>query len=83
MVPNNNYVETMKVAREAGIPFQFESVTGFGEDGAALQKAGEGVPALNIGIPTRYAHSQSGVIDRNDYDNALKLVKLMVQKLSA
>lgn len=83
MVPSNNYVEwTIKLAREAGIPIQFESVTGFGEDGAALQKSGEGVPALNIGIPTRYAHSQSGVIDRADYDNALKLVKLMVQKLS-
>jgi putative aminopeptidase FrvX len=84
MVPNNKYVEwTMRVAKEAGIPYQFESVTGFGEDGAALQKSGEGVPAVNLGVPTRYAHSQSGVIDRADYDNTLKLVVRMIQKLSA
>jgi putative aminopeptidase FrvX len=84
MVPNNKLVEwTLKLARDGGIPVQFESVTGFGEDGAALQKAAQGIPAINIGLPTRYAHGQLGVMDRSDYDNMLKLVVQILQKLSA
>ena len=84
MVPNNRFVDwTLKVAREGGIPIQFESVTGYGEDGAALQKSGQGIPAINLGLPTRYAHSQSSVMDRSDYDSLVKLVVQMIQKLSA
>ena len=84
MVPNNKLVDwTLKLARESGIPIQFESVTGFGEDAAALQKSGQGLPAINLGLPTRYAHGQSGIMDRADYDNLLKLVVQMIRKLSA
>jgi putative aminopeptidase FrvX len=84
MIPNNNFVEwIIKTARDGSIPLQFESVSGYGEDGAALQKSASGIPAVNIGIPTRYGHSQSGVIDRADFDNTVKLVVQMVQRLSA
>jgi putative aminopeptidase FrvX len=84
MIPNNNFVEwIIKTARAGSIPLQFESVSGYGEDGAALQKSASGIPAVNIGIPTRYGHSQSGVIDRADFDNAVKLIVQMVQRLSA
>jgi putative aminopeptidase FrvX len=84
MIPNNKFVDwTLKVAREGGIPVQFESITGFGEDGAQLQKSGQGTPSINLGLPTRYAHSQLGVMDRSDYDQLLELVVLMIQKLSA
>jgi len=71
------------VAKETGIPVQFESVSGYGEDGAALQKSGQGVPAINLGLPTRYAHGQLGVMDRSDYDQLLKLVVQLIQKLTA
>ena len=84
MVPNNKFVEwTVRLAKQSNIPVQFENVSGYGEDGSVLQRSAQGIPALNIGIPTRYAHSQSGVIDRSDYDNTVKLVAQMLQKLSA
>lgn len=84
MIPNNNYVEwIVRLAREAKIPIQFESVTGYGEDGAMIQKSDVGVPAVNIGVPTRYGHSQSGVIDRADFDNTVRLVVEMIRKLNA
>ncbi|HVB37681.1 MAG TPA: M42 family metallopeptidase [Vicinamibacterales bacterium] len=84
MLPNNNYVNwIVELAQAHQIPFQFESVGGYGEDGAQLQKSGTGIPAVNIGIPTRYGHSQSSVIDRGDFDNTVKLVVQMVQGLSA
>lgn len=34
-------------------------------------------------MPTRYGHSQSGVIDRADYDHLVGLLVAMIQKLSA
>jgi putative aminopeptidase FrvX len=84
MIPNNNFVEwIMATARNAKIPYQFESVSGYGEDASALQRSATGIPAINIGVPTRYGHSQSGVIDRADFDNTVALVVEMVQKLSA
>ena len=84
MIPNNNFVEwIIKVARDGAIPLQFESVSGYGEDGAALQKSSTGIPAVNIGVPTRYGHSQLGVIDRGDFDNTVKLLVEMVRRLSA
>ena len=57
-------------------------MSGYGQDGAELQRSATGIPSVNIGIPTRYGHSQSGVIDRADYDNTVKLVRLMVEGLN-
>ncbi len=83
MIPNNNFVEWItETASEQGIPIQFESVSGYGQDGAELQRSATGIPSINIGIPTRYGHSQSGIIDRTDYDNTVKLVRAMIKALS-
>jgi putative aminopeptidase FrvX len=84
MIPNNNYIQwILRLADENTIPVQFESVTGYGEDAAMIQKSARGVPAVNIGIPTRYGHSQSGVIDRADYDHTVALVVKMIERLTA
>jgi putative aminopeptidase FrvX len=84
MIPNNKYIEWItQLAKAESIPIQYTAVTSYGQDGSALQKAGTGIPAVNLGVPTRYGHSQSGVIDRADYDAALKLVVKMIQRLSA
>lgn len=84
MIPNNAFVEwVLALAKDASIPLQFESVSGYGEDAAQLQKAATGIPAINLGVPTRYGHSQSGVIDRADYDHLVKLLVVMIQKLGA
>jgi putative aminopeptidase FrvX len=83
MIPNNNFVEwIIAKAKAARIPYQFESVSGYGEDGSVLQRSAAGIPAINIGVPTRYGHSQSGVIDRADFDHTVALIVEMVQKLS-
>jgi putative aminopeptidase FrvX len=84
MIPNQKYVDwIVKLAKDNSIPIQFTGVTGYGEDAAQVQKSGTGVPAVNLGVPTRYGHSQSGVIDRADYDATVKLVRTMIEKLSA
>jgi putative aminopeptidase FrvX len=84
MIPNSQYVEwILKLADENTIRVQLESVTGYGEDAAMIQKSAKGVPAVNLGVPTRYGHSQSGVIDRFDYDQTVELVVKMIERLSA
>ena len=84
MIPNNRYVEWVtRLAKAENIPIQYSAVSTYGQDGSALQRAGSSMPVINIGVPTRYAHSESGVIDRADYDAALKLVVKMIQQLSS
>jgi len=39
------------------------------------------VPALSIGIATRYIHSHAGILHRDDYDNAVKLMVEVIKKL--
>ncbi|MCF6776039.1 hypothetical protein L3V83_05550 [Thiotrichales bacterium 19X7-9] len=51
----------------------------YGEDNYQLQGHKKGVLAITIGIPVRYAHSSSGVIDFNDYENAIKLVQVIIE----
>jgi len=41
------------------------------------------VPNLVIGVPTRHIHSHAGIIHREDYDNAVRLVTAVVKKLDA
>jgi endoglucanase len=39
------------------------------------------VPTIALGVPTRHIHSHGSIIHRDDYDNTLKLVVALVQKL--
>lgn len=84
MIPNRAYVDwVVELARDKGIPCQFESVTGYGEDASMLQRSGTGVPTISLGITTRYGHSQLGVIDIADYRRTVDLVHQMVLGLDA
>ncbi len=69
------------VAKEEDIPVQFNVLTGYGEDGAEMQRAHGGSPAINIGVPTRYLHSHNGIISREDFDNTVKLLTEVIRRL--
>ena len=56
-------------------------LSGYGQDGAEIQRARGGSPSINIAIPTRYLHSHNGVISIEDFDNAVKLVTSLVRAL--
>lgn len=84
MLPNLKLRDLcIEVARDAGIPLQFNVLAGYGQDGAAMQRAGAGAPAINITVPTRYLHSHNGVISREDFDRAVALVVALVRRLDA
>lgn len=69
------------VAEENNIPYQFEALSGGGTDAGSIHVTANGIPALSIGIATRYIHSHAGILHRDDYENAVKLIVEVIKKL--
>ena len=72
-----------EVAEQEGIPLQGDVLTGYGEDGAEIQRYDTGRPSVNITVPTRYLHSHSGIIERGDFDQAVALLIAALTRLDA
>lgn len=70
-----------QVATELDIPFQLEFLTAGSQDGAAISQNGSGCPTIVISLATRYIHSHTSIIHRDDYDNAVRLVSAIVKRL--
>lgn len=68
-------------AEESNIPYQFETIPGGGTDAGAIHLTANGVPSLAIGVATRYIHSHAGILHRDDYENAVKLIVAVIKKL--
>ncbi len=84
MIPNlalrNLVIDT---AAAEGIPLQFSNMPGGSTDGGAIHLNHIGVPTVVVGVPARHIHSHGSIIHRDDYDNAVKLVTVLVAKLDA
>ncbi|HWE98997.1 MAG TPA: M42 family metallopeptidase [Caulobacteraceae bacterium] len=70
-------------AAERQIPVQLDLVQGYGDDSAEIQKTAGGAPTINIGVPVRYMHVHTGVIDRKDFDATVDLVVAIIRRLDA
>ncbi|MSQ14788.1 MAG: M42 family peptidase [Dehalococcoidia bacterium] len=82
MLPNLKLRDLfMDVALEMQIPVQFNVLSGYGEDGAEMQRTHGGSPAINIGVPTRYLHSHNGIISREDFDHTVRLLTAVIRRL--
>ncbi|MFD2211113.1 M42 family metallopeptidase [Virgibacillus halophilus] len=68
-------------AEEQNIPYQFASIPGGGTDSGSIHLTANGVPALSITIATRYIHSHAGILHRDDFENAVKLIVSVIKKL--
>ncbi|PNL60105.1 1,3-beta-glucanase [Legionella anisa] len=83
MIPHQELLNwVLDLAKKNNIQVQLESEIGYGQDGSKVQSSGSGVPSINIGVPIRYAHQQAGMFDKRDYDQAVKLVSLIVTHLN-
>ncbi len=69
------------VAKEKGIPVQYEVLSGASEDGAEMQRSYAGIPSINLTVPVRYLHNHNGVISRQDFDRTVELVTEVVRRL--
>ena len=84
MIPNIKLRDfLMDTAKELEIPLQVSYVEGGATDGAAIHLHNTGVPTVVIGVAARHIHSDSSIIHRDDYDNAVKLLVEMINRLDA
>jgi putative aminopeptidase FrvX len=71
----------VNIANELNIPYQFESMAGGGMDSGAIHLSHSGVPSMGICIPSRYIHSHTSMIHRDDYENTVKLIVEVIKRL--
>ncbi len=69
------------IAEENNIPYQFDSTPGGGTDAGSIHLTANGVPAMAIGIATRYIHSHASILHRDDYENTVKLIVEIIKRL--
>jgi endoglucanase len=70
----------METASEKKIPLQLESGLLGSTDAARISLTRQGIPAGAIGIPTRYIHSPTGILNLTDLENTAKLAAAAIQK---
>ena len=66
------------LATKEGIPYQHGVYANYGSDGAAFIDAG--MPALLIGIPTRYTHTAFEMVDPQDIHATVRLLHAFVKQ---
>lgn len=72
----------MLCAEKQGIPVQVEAEPRpTGTDARAIQMARDGVPTGLVGIPLRYMHTPSEMIDLEDLENVVKLLVAFARSL--
>lgn len=84
MIPNLRLRDlVIDTAKALDIPLQFSAITGGATDGGAIHRHKSGVPTVVIGVPSRHIHSHGSIIHRDDYDNAVKLLIGVIERLDA
>lgn len=84
MIPNlalRNFV--FDVAEQNGIPYQVDFTEGGGTDAGRIHIHDHGVPSVVVSIPTRYIHCHNGIIHRDDYEAAVRLMVALIKKMDA
>lgn len=69
------------VADELKIPYQLMLEEDGGTDAGPIHKWNLGVPTLDLIISQRYYHSANGIIHRDDYESAVRLITEVVKRL--
>jgi putative aminopeptidase FrvX len=65
-------------AKSRNIPYQLEVLSVGGNDAGTIHTAAGGIPTGAVSVPCRYMHSPSEMVDKNDIDNAVKLLSVFV-----
>jgi putative aminopeptidase FrvX len=82
MIPNLKFRDlVIETAKELEIPLQFSAGLGGATDGGQIHLHGTGVPTVVLGVPVRHIHSHAGIMHRDDYDAALRLLLALVKRL--
>ncbi len=66
----------------AGIPYQIRQPGGGGTDAGAMHRQLEGIPALSISVPGRYAHTPIGLCRIDDWQNTLRMLHAGLSRMT-
>ncbi len=82
MIADPRLVSLLRETAEAeGIPYQFKTQLGGGTDAGSIHLTNAGVPSAVISMPCRYIHSPTAYLHRDDYDNGLRLIKAVLNRI--
>ena len=82
LVPNRKLRDlAVDVCEKAKITYHLGTVERGGTDAGRFHIYDTGIPSLVIFIPTRYIHSHSTIMDRKDYDQAVRLLTELTKRL--
>jgi putative aminopeptidase FrvX len=70
-----------RAAEDLKIPFQFKQPGIGGTDAGAIHTAREGIPSVTVAVPCRYIHAPHSILNLNDFDNTLTLMKEALKRL--
>jgi endoglucanase len=65
----------VRTAEKLAIPYQFRRFTAAGTDAGKISQAHAGIMTGVVSVPCRYIHSPSSIINLDDWQNTLRLVK--------
>ncbi len=84
MIPNLKLRDlAIDTAKSNGIPYAVDLMPRGGTDGGPIHQNRRGVPSLVIGVPARHIHSHQGIIHRDDFDAAVRLLVALIKRLDA
>lgn len=79
---NSRFIKRIvEVAEKNEIPYQFRRGSVGGNDAGRIHSTKSGCITVAISVPTRYIHSPISMISKKDYENTLRLVKLVLKSL--
>jgi putative aminopeptidase len=82
LIPNPKLVGFVAAtAEQAGIPYQYGVTVGALTDASYLHLAGRGIPAIDLGFPTRYTHTPVETCSLADLDRLLELLHALLRSL--
>jgi putative aminopeptidase FrvX len=71
-----------QTAEKNNIPYQVKTQLGGGTDAGSIHTTWGGVPSGVISVPCRYIHSPTAYLNRDDYDNTLRLLQAVLNSIS-
>ncbi len=72
-----------RTGEKIGVSTQLAVRASGGTDARSIQRSGQGVPTVVIGVPARYIHTHVSIIDPSDYRDAITLTEAVVRSLDS
>jgi endoglucanase len=70
-------------AEDLGIAYQYKQPGVGGTNAGSIALSETGVPAACVAVPCRYIHSPTAYLNKQDYQNAIRLVREALMRLDA